>query len=39
MNTARTRLKLIAAAILVSALPAAPAMAQTAAKPKVALVM
>ena len=39
MNTARTRLKLIAAAVLVSALPAVPAMAQTAAKPKVALVM
>ncbi|HEX8478734.1 MAG TPA: sugar ABC transporter substrate-binding protein, partial [Telluria sp.] len=39
MNTARTRLKLIAAAVLVAALPAAPAMAQTAAKPKVALVM
>ena len=39
MNIARTRLKLIAAAILVSALPAVPAMAQTAAKPKVALVM
>jgi len=39
LNIARTRLKLIAAAILVSALPAVPAMAQTAAKPKVALVM
>jgi ribose transport system substrate-binding protein len=39
LNTARTRLKLIAAAVLVAALPAAPAMAQTAAKPKVALVM
>ncbi|WP_442920543.1 sugar ABC transporter substrate-binding protein [Massilia sp. S19_KUP03_FR1] len=39
MKTARTRLKLIAASILVCALPAVPAMAQTAAKPKVALVM
>jgi ribose transport system substrate-binding protein len=39
LNTARTRLKLIAAAALVCALPAVPAMAQTAAKPKVALVM
>ena len=38
MNT-RTRLKLIAAAVLVCALPTAPAMAQSAAKPKVALVM
>jgi ribose transport system substrate-binding protein len=39
LKTARTRLKLIAASILVCALPAVPAMAQTAAKPKVALVM
>jgi len=38
MNT-RIRLKLIAAAVLVTALPALPAMAQSAAKPKVALVM
>jgi ribose transport system substrate-binding protein len=38
MNT-RIRLKLIAATILVCALPSLPAMAQTVAKPKVALVM
>jgi ribose transport system substrate-binding protein len=38
MNT-RIRLKMIAAAVLVTALPALPAMAQTPAKPKVALVM
>ncbi|OEZ82252.1 D-ribose-binding periplasmic protein precursor [Janthinobacterium sp. HH104] len=37
--TSRIRLKMIAAAVLVCALPAAPAMAQTPAKPKVALVM
>ena len=37
--TSRIRLKMIAAAALVCALPALPAMAQTAAKPKVALVM
>lgn len=37
--TYRIRLKMIAAAALVCALPAVPAMAQTAAKPKVALVM
>lgn len=35
----RMRLKMIAAATLVCALPALPAMAQSAAKPKVALVM
>ncbi|MBB3211572.1 ribose transport system substrate-binding protein [Herbaspirillum sp. Sphag1AN] len=35
----RIRLKLIAATVLACALPLAPAMAQTAAKPKVALVM
>src|SRR5450830_1710923 len=38
MNT-RIRLKLIAAAVLACALPTLPAMAQTTAKPKVALVM
>lgn len=37
--TSRIRLKMIAAAALVCVLPALPAMAQTAAKPKVALVM
>jgi len=37
--TYRIRLKMIAAAALVCALPAVPAMAQSAAKPKVALVM
>ena len=37
--TSRIRLKMIAAAVLVCALPAVPAMAQTPAKPKVALVM
>jgi len=35
----RIRLKLIAAAVLVCALPLTPALAQTAAKPKIALVM
>jgi ribose transport system substrate-binding protein len=39
LMTSRIRLKMIAAAALVCALPALPAMAQTAAKPKVALVM
>ncbi|MFJ2989097.1 sugar ABC transporter substrate-binding protein [Collimonas sp. NPDC087041] len=38
MNT-RIRLKLIAATVLVCALPSLPALAQTAPKPKVALVM
>jgi ribose transport system substrate-binding protein len=38
MNT-RIRLKLIAATVLVCALPSLPALAQNAAKPKVALVM
>lgn len=37
--TSRIRLKMIAAAVLVCALPAVPVMAQTPAKPKVALVM
>ena len=37
--TSRIRLKMIAAAALVCTLPALPAMAQTTAKPKVALVM
>ncbi|WP_416054778.1 sugar ABC transporter substrate-binding protein [Janthinobacterium svalbardensis] len=37
--TSRIRLKMIAAAVLVCALPTVPAMAQTPAKPKVALVM
>ena len=37
--TSRIRLKMIAAAVLVCALPVVPAMAQTPAKPKVALVM
>ena len=37
--TSRIRLKMIAAAALVCTLPALPAMAQTSAKPKVALVM
>ncbi|MGK5047681.1 sugar ABC transporter substrate-binding protein [Janthinobacterium sp. GB4P2] len=37
--TSRIRLKMIAAAVLVCALPAVPAMAQTQPKPKVALVM
>ena len=37
--TSRIRLKMIAAAVLVCALPSVPAMAQTPAKPKVALVM